>query len=702
MTSTSTNEERRSMDSLAELDTPATTPSDDSSSSKISAPGQSKGSGRSNSHKPSDRVSTVLKSSVKVGAKGVGKISKKAGKISKQAGHFSKRAAINVKKKSKTAYEKNTLCAPLRWLFADIPRHWPRTSAILFGVLLPLWILILIATAFGALLASFESGEELIRNDSILQAKAEMEYFQVDTETLLDLPYYCLGQFFREQNETSLTTLFDATTLASTFQECSAGVAPTVELALQVEANNSDLATEPLAFHWNRCWNETTQEYAEQFSFIFYPTMEIIEASRPKQQALTYTQAWQASQEVFYQQFLDGNESPTPEEEREAFRQSIAVATGEETCQRNIGGTAWFFFTVMTTVGYGNQAPVTPEGRMLIFTAGLFSLILFGAVLGTSGYILLAIVDDLTRRIPWLGPQKWFHHPLFGALMWFIIWFSWLIIIGVDADLWWQNRLPEYHVETPRDTMWFAFISTSTIGLGDYYLQPEVMFASDTLKFSITFLTGFVFLSTFFGKIVEWVGTVLPNRENSLETRLKKTRLLLCWKNGRCLLFAPDRHQSEYQQQEDEDEEMEREEREQQDEEGDDEIIESDEEDPNDQEGDTLTGDESSSMLRADHFGTDEQRLQGLKAILESMQEETYSGIPWQTNSGSTGDDRSRTLEVFLQEETILKDLMEKVRTRRYQLERGSSHVRTIQPVESIMEFHESYERGSEDERSQN
>ena len=58
------------------------------------------------------------------------------------------------------------------------------------------------------------------------------------------------------------------------------------------------------------------------------------------------------------------------------------------------------------------------------------------------------------------------------------------------------------------------------------------LFASDSLKYSVLFMVGFVFLSNFFGKIVECLGAILPKRHNSLETRLKETRVLACWPRG--------------------------------------------------------------------------------------------------------------------------------------------------------------------------
>lgn len=180
--------------------------------------------------------------------------------------------------------------------------------------------------------------------------------------------------------------------------------------------------------------------------------------------------------------------------------------------------------------GYGNQAPITNEGRMLVVTAGLCSIILFGAVLGVCGYVLLAIFDDFVGRFSF---SHRLGHPAIAMFMWGTIWLLYAMAIATDVDYWWQERLPEFAAGVdPSDALWFAYISTSTIGLGDYYLQPEVIFASDTLKYSVLFMIGFVFLSTFFGKIAECLALLLPKKHNSLEARLAATRVLACWPRG--------------------------------------------------------------------------------------------------------------------------------------------------------------------------
>jgi hypothetical protein len=143
---------------------------------------------------------------------------------------------------------------------------------------------------------------------------------------------------------------------------------------------------------------------------------------------------------------------------------------------------------------------VTDEGRLLIVTAGLFSLILFGAVLGLTSFIILAIFDDFVSRylVSRYCISKWLQHPVVGMLMWGAIWMTYAVVIATDVEYWWEERLPDYAEGIDRsDTLWFAFISTSTIGLGDYFLQPEVVFASDTLKYSVLFMVGTYYFCSF-------------------------------------------------------------------------------------------------------------------------------------------------------------------------------------------------------------
>jgi hypothetical protein len=151
-----------------------------------------------------------------------------------------------------------------------------------------------------------------------------------------------------------------------------------------------------------------------------------------------------------------------------------------------------------------------------VFTFGFLSILAFGAILATAGSIISAIFDDLLCRINLKLLTK--KHVL--CIIWGCLWYIWMLVVAEHARVWTERRagyaLPFY------DAYWFAYISTTTVGLGDIYLVPEVLFFSDLLVFSFTLLTGFVLLSAFLGKFAGWLGEYCPDVGGKLTKKLKK------------------------------------------------------------------------------------------------------------------------------------------------------------------------------------
>jgi hypothetical protein len=160
--------------------------------------------------------------------------------------------------------------------------------------------------------------------------------------------------------------------------------------------------------------------------------------------------------------------------------------------------TGFFWFTIMTTIGYGNYAPVTNAGRTMVLTLGFASLLMFGAVLARAGQIISAIVDDLFVRFHcnFLTTRPWATCFAWGAL-----YYLWMLAIAAKTVVWKEGRLGESF--GLRDGYWFAYISTTTIGLGDMFLEPEVLFRRDVFIGTLLLLMGFTFLSSFLVKLTE-------------------------------------------------------------------------------------------------------------------------------------------------------------------------------------------------------
>lgn len=145
------------------------------------------------------------------------------------------------------------------------------------------------------------------------------------------------------------------TLLEVSMDRCARSFLPKLEAFQETNANNS-IAFNSLSFNWNRCWDLTSNS-----QFVFYPSREMIRAAHPAQQEEYYEQEWRLMQETLYEKYL-----PELGDDYEAYLRSVQEATGASACEENMGGTAWFFFTIMTTVGYGNQTPVTNDGRLLV------------------------------------------------------------------------------------------------------------------------------------------------------------------------------------------------------------------------------------------------------------------------------------------------------------------------------------------------
>ena len=194
----------------------------------------------------------------------------------------------------------------------------------------------------------------------------------------------------------------------------------------------------------------------------------------------------------------------------------------------------------MTTVGYGNTAPTTEGGRAMIFTLGFFSILLFAGILANAGSVVTAIIDDGIDR----ANLSYFNRPWASALFWGSMYYVWMVLIASYYQFWQDDRLEE--TIDYADSYWFACkwcsggkilsmfhhfpsrltgfllllfllvspiadISTTTVGLGDYYLEHGVIVGYDLLVWPLLFLFGFVLLSSFLTKVAEFLASFFPS-----------------------------------------------------------------------------------------------------------------------------------------------------------------------------------------------
>eukprot|EP00956_Cyclotella_meneghiniana_P041217 scaffold219022_cov76-Cyclotella_meneghiniana.AAC.3 len=92
---------------------------------------------------------------------------------------------------------------------------------------------------------------------------------------------------------------------------------------------------------------------------------------------------------------------------------------------------AWWAFTLMTTIGYGNVTPATDGGRALVYTVGFISIILFACILAKAGDVITTIVDDTMYKA---NCPIWSHNPL-------ALFYSFLCVTAQAAIHWKRERV---------------------------------------------------------------------------------------------------------------------------------------------------------------------------------------------------------------------------------------------------------------------
>ena len=134
----------------------------------------------------------------------------------------------------------------------------------------------------------------------------------------------------------------------------------------------------------------------------------------------------------------------------------------------------------------------------MVFTAGFISMLLFGLVLGTAGKVVTVIIDDLLDKIP---RSDFGLRNLLLFLLWGVFYYAWMLCVAW-ATVEWKEQQVGVDFEWD-DAYWFAFISTTTIGLGDFFLEHHALRSVDLVTFPLLMLLGFIFLATFLVKLTE-------------------------------------------------------------------------------------------------------------------------------------------------------------------------------------------------------
>ena len=422
-------------------------------------------------------------------------------------------------------------------------KAFPRTTALLYGVIFPLAILCIVSTVFGLFLARSEAPNEVLVNDRTLATSAQKLSSSLALSKITSrMPKVCMELFFR--NDTNLTDLteamatailrdlqsnqtidedyqspngtgknvtIDTSELYAFMGECWQAATPALEQLLD-SLKESAASTASMSFNWIRCFPGA--KGIKSLSVPWLTRVDIAEIQQEAQQEL-YSSTWWADQDQLYEQYLSeylssGNVTGrlnTTRAERLAYQRSVQDATGGTTCELNAAASGWFWFTILSTVGFGNQDITTELGRRYVYTLGFASILVFAAILASAGYVVTTVVDDALIRYK----LRFFTRAWAGCILWGVLYMSSMLAIAALTVRWKKNRL-DMEDFTLADGFWFAFISSTTVGLGDIYLEPPVFLGIDLVTFPMMFLFSFVLASAFISKFGHWILSIIGRR----------------------------------------------------------------------------------------------------------------------------------------------------------------------------------------------
>jgi len=137
-----------------------------------------------------------------------------------------------------------------------------------------------------------------------------------------------------------------------------------------------------------------------------------------------------------------------------------------------------------------------------------------------SGYTFRVIFDDFLTRIH-LG---WFRKNKYTTPFWLALTIAYLAFVASKAWRYWNDYTP-YDSVTRADSYWFAYITLLTVGLGDFYVQPQGLFPVDVVVWSFVILYGITTITAFLDNLASLIGSCFPERKEPLEYRLAREGL---------------------------------------------------------------------------------------------------------------------------------------------------------------------------------
>ena len=160
----------------------------------------------------------------------------------------------------------------------------------------------------------------------------------------------------------------------------------------------------------------------------------------------------------------------------------------------------------------------------MVYTVGFLSVIIFTALIGAAGYVFLTIADDFFEIYKLQKLTTGFPSVIF----WFLNLIFWILIIAGMFGAYEYVKYGEV-ANSVEDRIWWAYISVTTVGFGDYYIAHDTFQIVDVWYVPLLMLMGFVNLANFLIKLSEliifFVEATGITDDESLNYLLKQSRL---------------------------------------------------------------------------------------------------------------------------------------------------------------------------------
>jgi len=148
-------------------------------------------------------------------------------------------------------------------------------------------------------------------------------------------------------------------------------------------------------------------------------------------------------------------------------------------------------------------------------------IIAFGGIMIANANTLTALLDDLFRRTN----MSWLKRPVYSTPLWAMTSFFYIILVAWYVRRYWDLHIPDEDY-TPGDSYWFSYITLLTVGFGDFYVQPQGLFARDVIIWTTLLLYGFGILASFLDRFSNLIESWLPKRKEPFEYHLARTGIL--------------------------------------------------------------------------------------------------------------------------------------------------------------------------------